>query len=156
MTPLGERARTVSSVRDFGRAAGAGEADDFREFGIPDHGEAIAADAGAGGFEEAEAGVGGDGGVDRGAAVFENLDGGERGERMRGACGAGAAHRGGAAGEAGAGGAIAGVDVGAEESVFAFGLEFWEGLVRPGRRFSFARSSLDLESMPRLTCRCRW
>jgi hypothetical protein len=44
------------------------------------------------------------------------------------ACGARAAHCGGAAGEAGSGGAIAGVHVGAEEFVFAFGLKFWERL----------------------------
>ncbi len=81
----------------FGRAAGAGEADDFVEFGVPDHGEAVAADAGAGGFDEAEDGVGGNGGVDCGAAFFQGLDGGEGGERMRCACGSAASHGGRAA-----------------------------------------------------------
>src|SRR6202020_1939574 len=79
----------------FGGAAGTGEADHFGEFGIPDHRVAIAADAGAGGFEEAEARVCGDGGIDGGAASLESFDRGERGERMRGARGAVAAHRGG-------------------------------------------------------------
>ena len=54
----------------FGGAAGAGEAYDFRELWVPDHGVAVAADAGAGGFDEAEDCVGCDGGVDRGATFF--------------------------------------------------------------------------------------
>ena len=54
----------------FRGAAGAGEGDDFFELGVPDHGEAVAADAAGGRFDEAEDGVGGDGGVDCGAAFF--------------------------------------------------------------------------------------
>ena len=110
----------------FGGAAGAGEGDDLVEFGVPDHGVAVAADAAGGGFDEAEDGVGGDGGVDGGAAFFQDLDGGEGGEGMRGSGGSAAAHGGGAGGEAGAGGAVAGVDVGAVELLCAGGLEFWE------------------------------
>ena len=68
-------------------------------------------------------GVGGDGGVDGGAAAFEHLDGGQGGERMGGAGGSGAAERGGAGGEAGAGGAVAGVNVGAEEVLDSSGLK---------------------------------
>ncbi len=107
----------------FGRAAGAGEANDFFELWVPDHGVAVAADAGAGGFDEAEDGVGGDGGVDGGAAFFEDFDGGEGGEGVRGAGGSAATHGGGAAGEAGSGDAVAGVDVGAVEFFSACGLE---------------------------------
>ncbi len=109
----------------FGGAAGAGEGDDFFELGIPDHGVAVAADAAGGGFDEAEDGVGGDGGVDGGAALFEDLDGGQGGEGVRGAGGSAAAHGGGAGGEAGSGDAVAGVDVGAVEFFCACGLELW-------------------------------
>ncbi len=117
----------------FGGATGAGEGDDLVEFGVPDHGVAVAADAAGGGFDEAEDGVGGDGGVDGGAAFFEDLDGGEGGEGMRGSGGSAAAHGGGAGGEAGSGDAVAGVDVGAVEFLSACGLEFgeisWRGSV---------------------------
>ncbi len=117
----------------FGGAAGAGEGDDLFELGVPDHGVAVAADAAGGGFDEAEDGVGGDGGVDGGAAFLEDFDGGECGEGVRGSGGSGAAHGGGAGGEAGSGGAVAGVDVGAVEFFCACGLEFreifWHGSV---------------------------
>ncbi len=109
----------------FGRAAGAGEADDFVELRVPEHGVAVATDAAGGGFDEAEDGVGGDGGVDCGAAFFQDLDCCEGGERMRGSGGSAATHGGGAAGEAGSGDAVAGVDVGTVESFCTCGLELW-------------------------------
>src|SRR5206468_7603970 len=98
---------------------------------VPDHGVAVAADAGAGGFDEAEDGVGGDGGVDGGATFFEDFDGGQGREGMCGAGGPAAAHGGGTAGEAGSGDAVAGVDVGAVEFFGACGLELW-GFLRCG------------------------
>ncbi len=115
----------------FGGAAGAGERDDFFELGVPDHGVAVAADAAGGGFDEAEDGVGGDGGVDGGATFFEDFDGGEGREGVCGAGGSAASHGGGAGGEACSGDAVAGVDVGAVEFFCACGLEFrhifWHG-----------------------------
>ena len=109
--------------------AGAGHGDDFGKFWIPDEGVAIAAEAGAGGFHETEAGIDGDGGVDGRAAAFEHVDADLGGDGVGGAGGSVAAEGGGAGGETGAGGAIAGVDVGAEEAVVGGGLEFREGLV---------------------------
>ena len=78
-------------------------------------------------------GVGGDGGVDGGAAALEDFDGGQRGEGMRGAGGAGAAHGGGAGGEAGAGGAVAGVDVGADRIFLRLRAGIW-AIALEGRR----------------------
>ena len=58
--------------------------------------------------------------------MLEGFDGGECGERMCGTCGAGHTHGGGAAGETGTGDAVTGVNIGAAEMFFAFGLEFGE------------------------------
>ncbi len=116
----------MSSVRALGERPEPARETTLLSLGIPDHGVAVATEAAAGGFDEAEDGVGGDGGVDCGATFFEDLDGGEGGERVRGAGCSGAAHGGGAGGEAGSGDAVAGVDVGAGEFFGARGLEFGE------------------------------
>ena len=68
-----------------GRAAAGVEAEEFLVFLAPEDGEEVAADAVAGGFGEAEHGVGGDGSVDAVAAFLEDVESGEGGERNAGA-----------------------------------------------------------------------
>ena len=80
MTPFLARARAVSRVSDLGERPEPARPTTLRELGVPDHGEAVAADAGAGGLEEAEAGVGGDRRVDGRAAALQDFDGGQGGE----------------------------------------------------------------------------
>ncbi len=94
--------RTVSSDRFAGLRPEPLSADDLLRLRIPQHHEAIAADAVGRGLEEAETRVRGDGRIHRGAAGFQNLDGRERGERLRGGRRAVHAPHGGARGERGA------------------------------------------------------
>ena len=81
---------------------------------VPQHREAVAADAVGGRLEEAERGVDRDRRVDRRAALLQYLDAGQGAERMRGGRGAVAAEHRRAGGEAGADRAVAGVDVGVD------------------------------------------
>ena len=109
--------------------AGAGHADDFGKFWIPDEGVAIAAETGAGGLHEAEAGIDGDSGVNGRSTALEHVNADLGGDGVGGSGRAVAAEGGGAGGETGAGGSIAGMDIGAEEAVVGGGLEFGEFLV---------------------------
>jgi len=107
------------------RFARTGHGNDFAELRVPDEREAVTADARADGFDETEHSVGGNGCIDSRAAALEGRYGGLRGDWMRGAGGATASQGGRACGEACAGGAIAGVDIGAREALVAGSLELW-------------------------------
>jgi hypothetical protein len=65
-------------------AAGGVEAVKFFVGGAPDDREEVAADAVAGGFHEAERGVGRDGRIHGRAAGFQHVEGDLRGQRVRG------------------------------------------------------------------------
>jgi hypothetical protein len=65
-----------------GRAARTIIAVEFLAFGIPDQNENVPAESVARGLDQAEHGVGGNGGIDCGAALFQNVDRDLCGERM--------------------------------------------------------------------------
>jgi hypothetical protein len=65
------------------RAAGGVEAVQLGGLRIPDHGEEIAAETARYGFEKTEGGVGGDRGIDRGAAGFEYVEPDLHRQRLR-------------------------------------------------------------------------
>jgi len=112
----------------LGGAAGAGEGHYFGLLGVPHEDVAVSADAGADGFKEAEAGVGGYGSVGGGASALKDVNGGHCGEGVCGAGGSVAAVDGGACGEAGSVDTVTRVDVGAEEALGALRLKFWESV----------------------------
>jgi len=85
----------------------------FFGLGVPDDGEEVAAEAVARGLHETEGGVGGDGGVDGGAAGFENIEADLGRERV---AGGDHAVRGDHLGAGGAGAAVDPIGLGGDES----------------------------------------
>jgi len=116
----------------LGRAARSGDAHHLAELGVPDQGIAIAADPARSRLEEAERGVDRDAGVDRRAALAEDLDPDLGRDRLRGSRRARAAIDRRARAEAGAERAVAGMDVGPIERDCTRRLETRLG--RRGRR----------------------
>ena len=68
----------------MGRAAAGIEAMKFFRLAVPNDGEQIAAHAVAGGFNQTHQGIGGNGGVHGGAALFQDVQRGLRGQRLAG------------------------------------------------------------------------